>query len=50
MEKNVWVGGYDWKENVSKQKNPGHIMNMADCFQYYNPTIKEYIASRINEN
>ena len=41
------VGGYDWKENVSKQKNPGHVMNMADCFQYYNPVILNYIASRI---
>ena len=41
------VGGYDWKENVSKQKNPGHVMNMADCFQYYNPLILDYIASRI---
>ena len=41
------VGGYDWKENVSKQKNPGHVMNMADCFQYYNPVILDYIASRI---
>ena len=41
------VGGYDWKENVSKQKNPGHVMNMADCFQYYNPVILDYIASRL---
>ena len=35
------------RENVSKQKNPGHVMNMADCFQYYNPVILDYIASRI---
>ena len=41
------VGGYDWKENVSKQKNPGHVINMADGFQYYNPLILDYIASRI---
>ncbi len=45
--KNCVVGGYDWKENVSTQKNPGHVMNMADCFQYYNPLILDYIASRI---
>ena len=24
-----------------------HNMDMVDCFQYYNPTILEYIASRI---
>jgi predicted esterase len=41
------VGGYDWKENVSQRKDPGHVMDMADCFQYYNPLIKEYIASRL---
>ena len=45
--KNCVVGGYDWKENVSTQKNPGHVMNMADCFQYYNPVILDYIASRV---
>ena len=45
--KKCMVGGYDWKENVSQQKNPGHVMDMADCFQYYNPLIKEYIASRL---
>jgi hypothetical protein len=26
----------------------GHEIDLADCFQYYNPVIKEYIASRIN--
>ena len=25
----------------------GHSMDQATCFQYYNPVIKEYIASRI---
>ena len=25
----------------------GHDMDQAECFQYYNPVIKEYIASRI---
>ena len=25
----------------------GHAMDQAECFQYYNPVIKEYIASRI---
>ena len=35
--------GYDWEEPVKK----GHNMDAGLCFQYYNPTIKEYIASRI---
>ena len=26
----------------------GHDIDQAECFQYYNPVIKEYIASRIN--
>ena len=25
----------------------GHDIDQAKCFQYYNPVIKEYIASRI---
>ena len=25
----------------------GHSMDQATCFQYYNPVILEYIASRI---
>ena len=45
--KKCFVGGYDWKENVTTQKSPGHVMNMADCFQYYNPVILDYIASRL---
>ena len=45
--KSCVIKGVDWQENVSRRKNPGHEMNQADCFQYYNPTIKEYIASRI---
>ena len=45
--KSCAVKGVDWQKNISAQKNPGHEMNQADCFQYYNPTIKEYIASRI---
>ena len=35
--------GDDWEEPVKK----GHDMDAGLCFQYYNPTIKEYIASRI---
>ncbi len=35
--------GDDWEEPVKK----GHNMDAGLCFQYYNPTIKEYIASRI---
>ena len=26
--------------------NDGHQMDQATCFQYYNPVILEYIASR----
>ena len=35
--------GEKWKEPVKKY----HDMDMTDCFQYYNPTILEYITSRI---
>ena len=35
--------GERWKEPVKDY----HDMDMTDCFQYYNPTILEYIASRI---
>ena len=35
--------GERWKEPVKNY----HDMDMTDCFQYYNPTILEYIASRI---
>ena len=34
--------GKEWKEPLKNY----HIMDMADCFQYYNPTILEYVASR----
>ena len=35
--------GDDWSEPVKK----GHSMDLGLCFQYYNPVILEYIASRI---
>ena len=35
--------GFDWEEPIKK----GHDMDTGLCFQYYNPTILEYIASRI---
>ena len=35
--------GERWKEIVKNY----HDMDMTDCFQYYNPTILEYITSRI---
>ena len=35
--------GKQWKEKIKNY----HYINWADCFQYYNPTILEYIASRI---
>ena len=39
--------GNDWQEKVSERKNGGHEMNQGLCFQYYNPVILDYIASRI---
>ena len=35
--------GDDWEEPVKK----GHDMDVGLCFQYYNPTILDYIASRL---
>ena len=35
--------GKQWKEKIKNY----HYINWTDCFQYYNPTILEYIASRI---
>ena len=35
--------GDDWEEPVKK----GHDMDLGLCFQYYNPVILDYIASRI---
>ena len=45
--KSCVIEGNDWQENVSKRKNGGHEMNQGLCFQYYNPVILDYIASRI---
>ena len=36
--------GTQWKEKVKKY----HDMDMVDCFQYYNQTILDYIASRVS--
>ena len=41
------VKGDNWQENITARKNPGHEMNQGLCFQYYNPVILDYIASRI---
>jgi predicted esterase len=35
--------GDDWEEPVKK----GHDMDVGLCFQYYNPTILDYISSRL---
>ena len=35
--------GDDWEEPVKK----GHNMDVGLCFQYYNPTILDYIESRL---
>ncbi len=45
--KSCVVKGDDWQENVSARKNPGHEMNQGLCFQYYNPEILNFIASRL---
>tara|TARA_B110000444_G_scaffold204159_1_gene196886 strand:- start:264 stop:467 length:204 start_codon:yes stop_codon:yes gene_type:complete len=45
--KSCVVKGDNWQDDVSARKNPGHEMNQGLCFQYYNPAILEYIASRI---
>ena len=41
------VKGDNWQEKVSQRSNGGHEMNMGLCFQYYNPVILNYIASRL---
>ena len=38
------VSGKNWSEPVKKNT---HTIDYADCFLFYHPTIKEYIASRI---
>jgi predicted esterase len=45
--KNCVMKGNDWEEKVSERKNGGHEMNQGLCFQYYNPVILDYIASRL---
>jgi len=45
--KNCVRKGKDWQQNVSENKNGGHYMNQGLCFQYYNPVILDYIASRL---
>ena len=45
--KSCVVKGDNWQENISARKNPGHEMSQGLCFQYYNQTILEYIASRL---
>ena len=37
------IAGSNWEEPLSN----AHIINWADCFMYYHPLIKEYIASRV---
>ncbi len=41
------VKGDNWQEKVSQRSNGGHEMNMGLCFQYYNPEILNFIASRL---
>ena len=45
--KNCVKKGKDWQQKVSESKNGGHEMNQGLCFQYYNPVILDYIASRL---
>ena len=41
------IKGADSEWEVSESKNAGHVMSQGLCFQYYNPVILDYIASRI---
>jgi len=41
------VKGDNWQEKVSQRSSGGHEMNMGLCFQYYNPEILNFIASRL---
>ena len=36
--------GERWKKKIKKN---AHFLAEADCFQYYNPVILDYIASRL---
>ena len=38
------IKGKDWSEPLKKNT---HTIDFADCFLFYHPTIKDYIASRI---
>ena len=44
FRKGLKKNGKEWKK---KLKNPHYIWE-ADCFQYYNPTILDYISSRVS--
>ena len=46
-KKTCVMKGKDWEEKISERSSGGHEMNMGLCFQYYNPVILDYIASRI---
>ena len=37
------TAGSNWEEPLKNL----HIIDYADCFMYYHPLIKEYIASRL---
>jgi hypothetical protein len=37
------LAGSDWEGPVKDF----HVIDFADCFMYYHPLIKEYIASRL---
>ena len=38
------ISGKDWSEPLKRNT---HTIDYADCFLFYHPAIKEYIASRI---
>ena len=41
---NIGINNGDrWEENIKD----AHLMALGDCFQYYNPTILDFISSRI---
>lgn len=46
-KKKCMVIGNDWKDPLRSMKYPGHTIWSADCFQFYNSVILEYIEKRI---
>jgi len=46
-KKKCMVIGEDWKDSLRSMKYPGHTIWSADCFQYYDSVILNYIEKRV---